>query len=113
VLRAAVRHTGVKAISKENWISALTVAMLLCQIECMLGLYQRKLSYQRAVQLVGSATPALSVTARPSSLKHAAIKAEHNAKRLLLQKSAINFSCAIPFNAIPQLVEDRFWQQEN
>jgi hypothetical protein len=87
--------------------------MLPCQIKCMPGSYQRKLSYQRAVQLVRSATPALSVAARPSSLKHAAIKAEHNAKRPSLQKSTINFSCAIPFNAIPQLIEDRFQQQEN
>jgi hypothetical protein len=113
VLRAAVRHTGVKAMSKENWIGALTVAMLSCRIECMPGSYQRKLSYRRAVQLVGSATPALSVAARPGSLKHAAIEAEYNAKRPSLRKSAIDFGCAIPFDAIPQLVEDGFRQQEN
>ena len=49
-----------------------------------------------------------AIAARPSSLKRAAIKAEHQAKRPLLQKSVVDFECAIPFNAIPQLVEDGF-----
>jgi hypothetical protein len=74
VLRAAVRHTGVKAMG------ALTVAMLACQIECMPGSYQSKLSYRRVVRLVGSAPPASATAARPGSLKRAVIEAEHNAK---------------------------------
>jgi hypothetical protein len=53
-----------------------------------------------------------AMAARPGSLKRAAIEAEHQAKRLSLGKSVINFNCAIPFNAILQLVEDRFWQHE-
>jgi hypothetical protein len=112
VLRAAVRHTGVKAMGRDQWVGALTVAMLACRIECMPGSYQSKLSYRRVIRLVGSAPPALSITARPGSLKRAAIEAEHNAKRLSLRKSAIDFGCAIPFDAIPQLVEDGFRQQE-
>ena len=47
VLRTAVRHTRVKAISKDHWIGAITVAMLACQIECLPGLYQSRLSYRR------------------------------------------------------------------
>lgn len=31
VLRATVRHTGVKAMNKNHWIGALTVAMLVCE----------------------------------------------------------------------------------
>jgi hypothetical protein len=99
-------------MGKEHWIGALTVAMLSCRIECMPGSYQSKLSYRRAIRLVGSATPALSIAARLGSLKRAAIEAEHNAKRPSLRKSAIDFGCAIPFDAIPQLVEDGFRQQE-
>ncbi|PVH90047.1 hypothetical protein DM02DRAFT_665621 [Periconia macrospinosa] len=56
------------------------------------------------------APAAPAIAARPSSLKRAAIKAKHQAKRRLPQKSEIDFSCAIPFNAIPQLIKDRFQQ---
>jgi hypothetical protein len=72
-------------------VSALTVAMLACRIECMPGSYKSKLSYRGAIQLVGSAPPALSIAARPGSLKRAAIEAEHKAKRPSLQKGAIHF----------------------
>lgn len=112
VLRAAVRHTGVKAMSRDQWIGALTVAMLACRIECMPGSYQSKLSYRRAIRLVGSAPPVLAIAARHGSLKRAAIEAEHRAKRPSLRKSAIDFGCAIPFKTIPQVVEDGFRQQE-
>jgi hypothetical protein len=112
VLRAAMRHTGVKAMSKDQWIGALTVAMLTCRIECMPGSYQSKLSYRRVTRLVGSAPVALAIAARPGSLKRAAIEAEHRAKRPSPRKSVIDFGCAIPFNTIPQLVEDGFRQHE-
>lgn len=112
VLRAAIRHTGVKAMSKDNWISALATAMLVCHIECMPGSYRSKLSHKRVVRLVGSA-PSLSATAaRPGSLRYAAIEAEHKAKRASLRKKAIEFGCTIPFDAIPKLVEDGFVEQE-
>ena len=54
----------------------------------------------------------LAMAARPSSLKRAAMEAEHQAKRPSLRKSVIDFDCAIPFNAIPQLVEDGFRRHE-
>lgn len=112
VLRAAMRHTGVKVMSRDQWIGALTVAMLACRIECMPGSYQSKLSYRRVTRLVGSAPAALAIAARPGSLKRAAIEAEHRAKRRLPRKSEIDFGCTIPFNAIPQLIEDGFRQHE-
>ena len=112
MLRAAVRHTGVKAMSKEHWIGAITVAMLTCQIECLPGSYQSRLSYRRVIRLVGSAPSGLAMAARPGSLKRAAMEAEHRAKRPSLRKSVIDFDCAIPFNAIPQLVEDGFQRHE-
>jgi hypothetical protein len=89
VLRVAVRHTGVKAMSRYQWIGALTVAMLACRIECMPGSCQSKLSYRRAIRLVGSAPPVLAIAARHGSLKRAAIEAEHKAKRPSLRRSAI------------------------
>lgn len=112
VLQAAVRHTGVKVMSKDHWIGALTVAMLACRIECMPGSYQSKLSYRRVIRLVGSAPPVTAIAARPGSLKRAAIEAEHKAKRASRRRSAVDFGCAIPFATIPQLVEDGFREQE-
>lgn len=112
VLRAAVRHTKVKTMSRDHWIGALTVAMLTCQIECMPGSYRSKLSYKRVVRLVGSAPPVLAIAARPGSLKRAAIEAEHKAKRPSLRNKAIHFGCTIPFATIPKLVEDGFLEQE-
>jgi hypothetical protein len=95
-------------MSKDYWIGALTVAMLACRIECMLGSYQSKLSYRRVIRLVGSAPLASAIAARPGSLKRAAIEAEHNAKRPSLKNSAIYFGCAIPFASILQLIEEGF-----
>ena len=98
-------------MSREHWIGALNVAMLACRIECMPGSYQSKLSYRRAIRLVGSTPSTLAISARPGSLKRAAIEAEYKAKRPSLRKSTINFGCAIPFNTIPRLIEDGFRQQ--
>jgi hypothetical protein len=112
MLRTAVRHTRVKAMSKEHWIGAITVAMLACQIECLPGSYQSRLSYRRVIRLVGSAPLVSAMAARPGSLKRAAIEAEHRAKRPSLRKAVIEFNCVIPFDAIPQLVEDGFRQHE-
>lgn len=99
-------------MSKDHWIGAITVAMLACQIECLPGSYQSRLSYRRVIRLVGSAPSVSAVAARPGSLKRAAIEAEHRAKRSLLRKSVVDFDCAIPFDAIPQLIEDGFRHQE-
>lgn len=99
-------------MSKDQWIGALTVAMLACRIECMPGSYQSKLSYRRVVRLVGSAPPMSAIAARPGSLKRAAIEAEHRAKRPSLRKSLIEFGCTMPFNGIPPLIEDGFQRQE-
>jgi hypothetical protein len=86
--------------------------MLARQIKCLLGSYQSRLSYRSVVRLVGSAPLVSAIAARPSSLKRAAIKAKHRAKQPSLGKSVIDFNCAIPFNAIPQLIEDGFRQHE-
>jgi hypothetical protein len=112
VLQAAVQHTRVKAMSQDHWISAITIAMLACQIECLPGSYQSRLSYRRVTQLVGSAPSVSAMAARPGSLKRAAIEAEHRAKRPSLRKSVVDFNCTTPFDVIPQLVEDGFQQQE-
>ena len=52
----------------------------------------------------------MTIAARPGSLKCAAIEAEHWVKRRLPLKSEIDFGCTMPFDIIPQLVEDRFRQ---
>lgn len=78
-------------MSKKQWIGVLTVAMLACRIECMSGL-----------------PAALAIVAWPGSLKHTAIEAERRAKRRLPRKTEIDFGCTVPFNTIPQFIEDGF-----
>ncbi|KAF2174792.1 hypothetical protein K469DRAFT_770346 [Zopfia rhizophila CBS 207.26] len=112
VLRAAIRYTTTSLMSKELWVGALSVAMLSNGIECIPGSYQSRLSYRRVVRLVGSTPPALALTARPGSLKRAAIEAEHRAKRPANRKMVIDLGCAIPFTTIPQLVDKGFRLQE-
>jgi hypothetical protein len=99
-------------MSEELWVGALSVAMLSSGIECMPGWYQSRLSYRRAVRLVGSTPSALALTARPGSLKRAAIEAEHKAKRPANKKMVVDFGCVIPFNTIPPLVDHGFRLQE-
>jgi hypothetical protein len=111
VLRAAIRYTAKGVMDNEQWIGALSVAMLSNQIECVPGTYQSRLSYRRVVKLVGYTPPALALTARPGSLKRAAIEAEDRMKQPI-KRRRIDFGCAIPFTNIPKLVEDGFKQQE-
>jgi hypothetical protein len=49
------------------------------------------------------------LTARPSSVKRAAIKAEDKIKQPI-KRRRIDVGCAIPFTNIPKLVEDGFKQ---
>jgi hypothetical protein len=111
VLCAAIRYTAKGLMDKEQWIGALSVAMLSNRIECVPGTYQSRLSYRRVVKLVGYTPPALALTARPGSLKRAAIEAEDRMKQPI-QRRRIDFGCAIPFTNIPKLIEDGFKQQE-
>ena len=66
----------------------------------MLGSYRLRLSYRRVVRLVSLAPLVAALTARLGSLKRAAIKAKHRAKRLASRKIVINFSYPIPFITI-------------
>ncbi len=111
MLRAAIRYTAKGIMDKEQWIGALSVAMLSNQIECVPGTYQSRLSYRRVIRLVGYTPPALALTVRPDSVKRAAIEAEDKMKRPI-KRRRIDFGCAIPFTNIPKLVEDGFKQQE-
>ena len=112
VLRAAVRYTTTGSMSRDLWIGALSVAMLSNGIECMPGSYQSRLSYRRVVRLVGSTPLVAALTARPGSLKRAAIEAERKAKRPANQKMVIDFGCPIPFTTIPELIKNGFQLQE-
>lgn len=111
VLRAAIQYTAKGLMDKEQWIGALSVAILSNQIECVPGTYQSRLSYRRVVKLVGYTPPALALTARPGSVKRAAIEAENKMKQPI-KRRRIDFGCGIPFTNIPKLVEDGFKQQE-
>jgi hypothetical protein len=112
VLRAAVQYTTTGSMSRDLWIGALSIAMLSSGIECMPGSYQSRLSYRRVVRLVGSTPLVTALTARPGSLKRAAMEAEHKAKRPANQKMVIDFGCPIPFTTIPALIQSGFQRLE-
>lgn len=111
ILRAALTLTDTSDVSREQWVGALSAAMLTNRIECVPGCYNARLSYRRVIRLVGYTPSALVTMARPGSLKRAAIEAECRAEGPA-KRRAIDFGCSIPFTEIPQLVEDGFRLQE-
>jgi len=111
VLRAAVTHTTKPpaSVGKEQWVAALSTAMHMNGIDCVPGMYQSRISCRRMVRLVGQAPPSQAMTARPGSLKRAAIEAECRAERAAKRrKMTIDFGCKIPFTEIPEVVAEGF-----
>jgi len=107
VLHAVFTFTLAERITKEQWLSGLTAAILSNQIECMPGSHRSRITYRRVVRLVGLTLPPRAVAARPGSLKRAAIEAEHRAMRPV-KRQAIDLGCDVPFVRIPDLVEEGF-----
>lgn len=113
ILCSAIQHTNTESVSREHWVSAIAAAVHSSGIECMPGEHHSALSYLRVVRLVGSALSIAAVTARPGSLKRAAIEAEFRARQPPQPQRRIDFGCAIPFHAIPPLIEKGFQLLDN
>lgn len=108
ILCSAIQHTSIDSISRDHWVSAIAAAIHSSRIDCMPGEHHANLSYRRVVRLVGAAPSIAAVTARPGSLKRAAIEAEQKSKRPTRQPLVIDFGCTIPFSTIPPLIEKGF-----
>ena len=103
------RHAAAGDVGKEDWVDALSSAMLSNGIECVPGMYQSRISCTKIVRLVGQAPSSQAMKARPGSLKRAAIEAECRAELWAKRrKMTIDFGCKIPFTNIPKMIDEGF-----
>lgn len=111
VLSSAISVTDTKVVSADQWIGAISSAMLECRIEAMPGASRGKLSSGHVVRLVGMAPSQAMLATRPGTLKRAAVEANESAKRPRLQ-ARIDFGCELPFVRIPRLVDEGLRAQD-
>jgi hypothetical protein len=111
VLESVIRGTDVKVVSGEQWIGAISAAMLESCVEAMPGASRGKLTSRAVVRLVGMTSSKALLATRPGTLKRAAAEASENSKRPRLQRG-IDFGCGIPFTKIPQLVDEGLRAQD-
>lgn len=111
ILRHILQNFTAGHFKVDHWVAAISAAMLSCEIECVPGVYQSRLSFRRVIRLIGYATPAGVLSAPIGSLKRSAMEAQHQAKRTRTT-SRIDFGCSIPFTQIPELVKQGFEAQE-
>ncbi|KAM0714630.1 hypothetical protein Q7P37_009926 [Cladosporium fusiforme] len=111
VLESVIRGTDVKVVSGEQWVGAISAAMLESYVEAMPGASRGKLTSRAVVRLVGMTPSKALLATRPGTLKRAAVEASENAKRPRLQRR-IDFGCEIPFTKIPQLVDEGLRAQD-
>jgi hypothetical protein len=108
VLQAVLTYTDQQLVTTEQWHGALATAMLSNKIECTPGTSQGRITVKRMIRLVGSTLPMNSLSARPGSLKRAAIEATQAEDAKHKRRQQISFGCAIPFKGIPRLIEQGF-----
>jgi hypothetical protein len=114
ILRAAIEHTRGGFATRAQWVSGIAAAMVSTKIEWVPGSHRRRLTHQQVIQLVGAATSATVLAARPNSLKRRALEAEARmAARPVDGKRArirprIDFGYKIPFKQVPDIVNRGF-----
>ncbi|KAF4467547.1 hypothetical protein FALBO_5577 [Fusarium albosuccineum] len=88
--------------------------MVSASIEWVPGSHRRRLTHQQVVQLVGAASSAAVLAARPDSLKRRALEAEARRSvdsvgvKRAKTRPRINLGYKIPFKQIPDIVERGF-----
>ncbi|KAH7109222.1 hypothetical protein EDB81DRAFT_930064 [Dactylonectria macrodidyma] len=114
ILRAAIEHTKGGFATRAQWVSGIAAAMVSTKIEWVPGSHRRRLTHQQVVQLVGAATPATVLAARPNSLKRRALEAEArmaaepvDGKRARIRQR-IDLGYEIPFKQVPDIVHRGF-----
>lgn len=114
ILRAAIEHTRGGFATRAQWVSGIAAAMVSTKIEWVPGSHRRRLTHQQVVQLVGAATPATVLAARPNSLKRRALEAEArmaaepvDGKRARIRQR-IDLGYEIPFKQVPDIVHRGF-----
>jgi hypothetical protein len=109
-LQSALRYT--KILDRDQWISAITGALVTCSIDCMPGRgRQSKLSAKFICRLTGPFVSPSAAESRPDSKKRARIEAEERSKRPKIRKRRISFGCKVPFDAMPELLQAGFEEQ--
>lgn len=111
VLESVIRGTSVKVVSAEQWIGAISAAMLESCVEAMPGASRGKLTSRQVIRLVGMTPSKALLTTRPGTLKRAAVEASENSKRPRVPRR-IEFGCEIPFTKIPDLVDEGLRAQD-
>jgi hypothetical protein len=98
-------------VSGEQWIGAISAAMLESCVEAIPGASRGKLTSRVVIRLVGMAPSKALLATRPGTLKRATVEANENGKRPQVQKR-IDFGCKIPFTRIPRLVDEGLRAQD-
>ena len=117
ILRAAIQHTSLEAVTKRQWIDGLAAAMHSSGIEWIPGRHRQKLTHRRLLRLVGIVTGPEVLAAPPGSLKRAALEAAAqqqitDGSRKKPRRRKVDFGCKIPFENIPRLIQDGFAKLE-
>lgn len=117
ILRAAIQHTSLETVTKGQWIDGLAAAMHSSGIEWIPGRHRQKLTHRRLLRLVGLVSGPEVLAAPPGSLKRAALEAAaqqqvSDGSRKKLRRRRIDFGCKVPFENVPQLIQDGFAKLE-
>lgn len=108
ILRAAIEHTKGGFATRAQWVLGIAAAMVSTKIEWVPGSHRRRLTHQQVVQLVGAATPATVLVARPDSLKRRALEAEARMaaaeSKRVRTRQRIEFGYKIPFEQVPDII---------
>src|SRR5512146_960941 len=113
MLRAAILHTSGDVVSADQWVDGLATAMAVSGVEWTPGSHRGKLTCARVIRLGGAVVDTPVLTARPGSLKRAAIEASQQleaaeGRSKKAKRRVIGFGCKVPFERLPKLVEDGF-----
>lgn len=111
ILHAVLSCTDLGTVSRKQWVEALSAALTANHIECVPGTFKARLAYRHVVMVIGFSLPARAISARPGSLKRAAIEAECRAGQAP-KRQRINLGSEIPFTRIPTIVANGFKAQE-
>ena len=120
ILRAAIQHTSLGTVTKEQWIDSIAGALHSVGIEWMPGSHGGKITFRRIIKIIKQdglvANACQIVVGQPGSLKRAALQAaaDYEAKAAnpkRARRRRIYFGYAIPFEEVPELVLRGFREQ--
>ncbi|KAK4233136.1 hypothetical protein C8A03DRAFT_19722 [Achaetomium macrosporum] len=107
MLRAAILHTSDDVVSADQWVDGLATAMAVSGVEWTPGSHRGKLTCARVIRLGGAVVDTPVLTARPGSLKRAAIEASQQLEAAegrpkKAKRRVIGFGCKVPLERLPK-----------